>query len=162
VQAGDPAESVSARTAGNDRRSRLEESSVTVGRSLLVAALLASAAACSSPSTPTAGGTASFAAHPPPSVEDAVRSYSGAFLSGQGEKAAVMLSTRCDSPALRTQIIQAATAAPALYGQARMVSITPTVDGERATVTYRFDQPAIDQENQPWVLESGAWRYDKC
>jgi hypothetical protein len=95
-------------------------------------------------------------------VEDAVRSYSGAFLSGRGEKAAAMLSTRCDSPALRTQIIQAAKAAPALYGQARIVSITPTVDGERATVTYRFDQPAIDQENQPWVLESGAWRYDKC
>jgi hypothetical protein len=100
--------------------------------------------------------------HHTPSVEDAVRSYSGVFLSGQGEKAATMLSTRCDTAALRSQIIQASKMAPALYGQARLVSITPTVDGDRARVTFRFDQPAIDQENQPWVLESGRWHYDKC
>jgi hypothetical protein len=95
-------------------------------------------------------------------VEDAVRSYSGAFLSGQGEKAAAMVSARCDTPALRSQIIEASKMAPALYGQARLISITPTVDGDRATVIYRFDQPAIDQENQPWLLESGTWHYDKC
>jgi hypothetical protein len=91
-------------------------------------------------------------------VEDAVRSYSGAFLSGQGEKAAGMVSTRCDTPALREQIIQASKAAPALYGQANLVSIRRTVNGDHATVTYRFDQPAIDQEDQPWIYGSGAWR----
>jgi hypothetical protein len=95
-------------------------------------------------------------------VEEAVRSYSAAFLSGQGDKAAAMLSTRCDTPALRAQIIEASKSAPALYGQARLVSVVPTVDGDHATVTYRFDQPAIDQENQPWSYETGAWRYDKC
>ena len=58
-----------------------------------------------------------------PSVEDAVRSYSGAFLAGQGEKAAAMLSTRCDAPALRQQIVLASKAVPALYGQARIDSI---------------------------------------
>jgi hypothetical protein len=52
--------------------------------------------------------------------------------------------------------------APGLYGQAKLVSIVRTVDGDHATVTYRFDQPAIDQENQPWSYEAGAWRYDKC
>lgn len=106
--------------------------------------------------------TAGCGSSPQPSVEDAVRSYSAAFLSGQGEKAAGLLSARCDTPTLREQIIQASKAAPVLYGQAKLVSVSPTVDGNRATVTYRFDQPAIDQENQPWVYESGAWHYDKC
>jgi hypothetical protein len=73
-----------------------------------------------------------------------------------------MLSARCDTPALREQLIRASKAAPALYGQAWLVSVTPTVDGDRATVTYRLNQPAIDQENQPWVYESGAWHYAKC
>jgi hypothetical protein len=108
------------------------------------------------------GLAAGCGSSPAPQVEDAVRSYTAAFLSGQGEKAAGMLSARCDTPALRGQIIQASAAAPALYGQAKLISVSPTVTGGRATVTYRFDQPAIDQENQPWVYESSAWRYDKC
>jgi hypothetical protein len=95
-------------------------------------------------------------------LEQSVRSYSAAFLSGQGEKAAGMLSARCNTPQIHGQIVQAAAAAPAMYGTAKLVSVAPTVEGDRATVTYRFDQPAIDQENQPWVYESGAWRYDKC
>lgn len=73
-----------------------------------------------------------------------------------------MLSARCDTSTLRAQISYAAAAAAAPYGQARLVSVIPAVDGDRATVTYRFDQPAIDQENQPWVYESNAWRYDQC
>jgi hypothetical protein len=95
-------------------------------------------------------------------LEQSVRSYSAAFLSGQGEKAAGMLSARCNTPALHAQVVQAAAAAPALYGQAKLVSITPTVNGDHGTVTYRFDQPAIDQENQPWAWEQAAWHYDQC
>jgi hypothetical protein len=95
-------------------------------------------------------------------LEQAVRSYSAAFLSRQGEKAAGMLSARCSTPALHAQIVQASAAAPALYGQARLVAVQPTIDGDHAKVTYRFDQPAIDQENQPWAWENGAWRYDQC
>ena len=89
-----------------------------------------------------------------------MRSYSAAFLSGQGEKAAGIVSTRC--AAVKPQIAAAAAAAAALYGTAKLVSVTPSVDGERGTVTYRFDQPAIDQENQAWAWENGAWRYDQC
>lgn len=97
----------------------------------------------------------------PDQLDQAVRSYSAAYLSGQGEKAAGMLSQRCD-PALHAQVVAAASEAPALYGTAKLVSVEPTVNGDHATVTYRFDQPAIDQENQRWVWESGAWRYDQC
>lgn len=95
-------------------------------------------------------------------LEDAVRSYSAAFLSGQGEKAAGMLSARCDTPALHAQTVQAAAVAPALYGQAKLVSVDPRVSGDRGVVTYRFDQPAIDQQDQRWVYENGVWRYDQC
>jgi hypothetical protein len=112
----------------------------------------------------SAGGPATSLATKTPeqAVESAVRSYTAAFLSGQGETAANMLSERCDTPAVREQIISASRTAPALYGQAAIVSIDPVVDGNDASVTYRFNQPAIDQEDQPWVEERGTWRYDKC
>jgi hypothetical protein len=111
----------------------------------------------------TGGPTTGVAAKTPEqAVESAVRSYTAAFLSGQGEKAADMLSQRCNTLTMREEIISASRIAPALYGQAAIVSVEPTVDGDRARVTYRFNQPAIDQENQPWVEEFGTWRYDKC
>jgi hypothetical protein len=65
-------------------------------------------------------------------VESAVRSYTAAFLSGQGEKAADMLSERCNTPTKREEIISASRIAPALYGQAAIISVEPTVDGGRA------------------------------
>ena len=117
-------------------------------RAAAVLAAVVALAGCGSSSGTSAG------------LEQAVRSYSAAFLSGQGVKAAGMLSARC--AVLKPQVVQAAAAAPALYGSAKLVSVAPTVDGERGSVTYRFDQPAIDQENQPWVWEDGAWRYDQC
>lgn len=137
-------------------------------RSWIIPLLVTSAAlvaGCGSPGSSV--GSAPAAASPTTSdqrkaVEDAVRSYTSAFLSGDGEKAASLLSQRCNTPALRQQIINAASMAPAMYGQAAIVSVAPVVDGDHATVTYRFNQPAIDQENQPWVNESGAWHYDKC
>jgi hypothetical protein len=72
---------------------------VIVFRYLVAVGLVAFATACSSATTLSAPAPALVAAAPPPSVEDAIRSYSGAFLSGQGEKAAAMLSTRCDTAA---------------------------------------------------------------
>jgi hypothetical protein len=95
-------------------------------------------------------------------VEDAVRSYSSAYLRGDGQAAYDMLSTRCRKIISLGQLKAASTGAAALYGQAQLISVTPVVDGDHATVTYRFSQPAIDQENQPWVREAGRWHYDKC
>lgn len=95
-------------------------------------------------------------------LDQAVRDYSAAFLSGQGEKAAGMLSARCNTPALHARIVQLAQMAAALYGQAKIISVEPVVNGKHGAVTYRFDQPAIDQQNQPWTWEDGTWRYDQC
>ncbi len=124
-----------------------------ITRALPVLAITALTAALSAACGSSAGT--------PEQLEQAVRSYSAAFLSGQGEKAAGMLSQRC-GPQLHQQTVQAASMAPALYGQAKLVSVQPVVDGDHGSVTYRFDQPAIDQENQRWVWGSGAWHYDQC
>jgi hypothetical protein len=107
-------------------------------------------AACSSMTTQVAA------------VEDAVRSYSSAYLSGDGQKAYDLLSARCKKVISLSEVKAAATGAAVLYGQAQLISVAPIVDGDRASVTYRFNQPAIDQENQPWVREAGGWRRDKC
>src|SRR5690348_6063973 len=101
---------------------------------------------CSSVVSPAASAVTKT---PEQAVESAVRSYTAAFLSGQGDKAASMLSQRCDTPAVREQIISASRLAPALYGQAAIVSVEPVVNGDNASVTYCFNQPAIDQEDQP-------------
>ena len=134
-------------------------------RSWIVPSLVTSAAlltGCGSFSSSVQAAAPTTAVDQGKAVEDAVRSYSSAFLSGNGEKAASLLSQRCNTPALRQQIISAASMAPAMYGQAAIVSVSPIVNGDHATVTYRFNQPAIDQENQPWFNEGGAWHYDKC
>jgi hypothetical protein len=107
-------------------------------------------AACSSRTTQVAA------------VEDAVRSYSSAYLSGDGQKAYELLSARCKKVISLSEIKAAAAGAAVLYGQAQLISVVPIVDGDRASVTYRFNQPAIDQENQSWVREAGGWRRDQC
>jgi hypothetical protein len=95
-------------------------------------------------------------------VEDAVRSYSSAYLRGDSQTAYVMLSTRCRKIINLGQLKAASAGGAALYGQAQLISVTSIVDGDHASVTYRFSQPAIDQENQPWVREAGRWHYDAC
>lgn len=92
-------------------------------------------AACSSGATPST-------ATPMGAVEDAVRSYSSAYLRGDGQKAHDMLSVRCQKILSLGELNAAATGAAALYGRAQLISVIPTVDGDRATVTYRFSQPA--------------------
>lgn len=36
------------------------------------------------------------------------------------------------------------------------------VTADRATVTYTYDVPALNQDGEPWVLEEGAWHNDQC
>jgi len=36
------------------------------------------------------------------------------------------------------------------------------LSGSLARVTYTYDQPAIDQSQQPWTFEDGSWQYDSC
>jgi hypothetical protein len=43
-----------------------------------------------------------------------------------------------------------------------MKTFKAEVDGDAATVTYTYSVAAIDQADQPWLLEAGTWRYDDC
>jgi hypothetical protein len=126
----------------------------TAAAVVLTAVPLALAASCS--------GSSSATTTPGAAVEDAVRSYSSAYLRGDGPKAYDLLSARCKKVISLSEVKAAATGAAALYGQAQLISVTPIVDGDRAFVTYRFTQPAIDQETQPWAREADGWRRDKC
>ncbi|HEY2204875.1 MAG TPA: nuclear transport factor 2 family protein [Pseudonocardia sp.] len=95
-------------------------------------------------------------------IEEAVRSYTSAFLRGDGRRAHELLSERCQE-AVSPDVLQGQAAeAAARYGQARLDSVMPRIAGDRAAVTYRFDRPALDREEEPWVKEDGDWRNDHC
>ena len=36
------------------------------------------------------------------------------------------------------------------------------LNGNQARVTYTYTVASINQEQEPWVLEDGAWREDDC
>jgi hypothetical protein len=40
--------------------------------------------------------------------------------------------------------------------------LTGAVDGDRATVTYTYEVPVLDQTDEPWLVERGGWRNDDC
>lgn len=97
------------------------------------------------------------------SLERAVRSYSAAYLSGDGEAAHDLLSERCRERVPLDEFNPAVAAAPRLYGGAEMTSLTvDEQSGDLARVTYRYTIRDIDQEKEPWVRENGGWRNDDC
>jgi len=52
--------------------------------------------------------------------------------------------------------------APMQFGTARLQSNTARVEGEKGFLTQRYDMPAIDKTDQPWLLEAGGWKWDAC
>lgn len=93
----------------------------------------------------------------------AVRAYSDAYFKPDADAAGKLLSARC-----RTQIsadVYKATLdqATATYGHQAIASVTvDSLAGDMARVTYTYSVPALDQRDQPWVREAGAWHYDAC
>jgi hypothetical protein len=104
-----------------------------------------------------------------PAIDDraeltaAVRAYSDAYLGGRAEEAHGLLSTRCRERIDPNVFAFATAEARRLYGSARMTDLNiGTLEGTLARVTYRYDNPAIDQAAEPWVKEGGRWRQDDC
>jgi hypothetical protein len=85
------------------------------------------------------------------SLEAAVRAYSAAYLGGDGYGAWALLSQRCQMKMAEVE-----------YGSAILESLTGTVNGNQGRATYTYSDPAINQQNQPWVFEAGDWHYDHC
>ncbi len=119
-----------------------------------------------SSTTPPAGTKSTTAppkAAPTAAVRDAVTSYSDAFLDADPVAAYELLSARCQDEVSLSYFTGIVTAAKMRYGKALPIrSFKAKVRDDVAVVSYGYDVPALDQENEPWVLESGKWKNDQC
>jgi len=97
-----------------------------------------------------------------PSLEDAVRAYTDAFLGGDEEAAYALLSERCHGEMASAQFKDIVDQAEATYGGESITSYAEKVNGNTATVTYELTDPVLNQTNERWVLENGAWLNDEC
>jgi hypothetical protein len=96
-------------------------------------------------------------------LQAAVEAYSSDYLGGNGAGAFALLSSRCQLAIGSQQLDAEANAAEALYGALPISSFTvDSINGTQATVSYTYAVATLDQSDQPWVLESGGWRYDNC
>lgn len=97
-----------------------------------------------------------------PALEAAVRAYSVDFLAGDATAAYARMSARCHE-VLEEDVFAAvvATAADA-YGEEEITDFDSDVDGSSATVSYEYAEEALDQADEPWVLEAGEWHIDDC
>ena len=118
----------------------------------------------------TTGTEASTSSAPPattteadaPSLEDAVRAYTDAFLGGDEEAAYALLSERCHGEMASAQFKDIVDQAEATYSGESITSYAENVNGNTATVTYELTDPVLNQTNERWVLENGAWLNDEC
>jgi hypothetical protein len=134
-------------------------------------AMVLTAAACSSSEPPTTGPivptrtdvSVSVPSAPLDDLETAVRAYSDAFLSGDADTAWDLLSSRCRDRLARAEFNGIVGGGADLYGSASMTDLTvDELSGSLARVTYTYDDPAINQNHEPWVFEDGAWHNDDC
>jgi hypothetical protein len=103
------------------------------------------------------------ASGPEGEVADRVEAYSSAYLEGRGGAAWEMLSARCQDEVGEGEFLATVVAAGELYGPQEVGDVDVEVDGQVATVSYRFpDAPGLDQSGQRWVSEGGRWVFDGC
>lgn len=148
--------------------------------SLAVLVLLLAAAGCSSDEEPDAAAssdaapstgttsTASASTGPVepttgPVLRDAVVAYSDAFLTGDAPAAFDLLSARCQGVIGEAAFTAVVEQAGDLYGAPlELVSYDEQVSGDTALVSYTYDATALDQSDEPWLVERGEWRNDDC
>jgi hypothetical protein len=99
---------------------------------------------------------------PPDGPRETVYAYSQAYLGGHGGAAHALLSTRCKKLITEAEMITLAGLAKQWYGPQPIATYDEHVTGEHAKVTYTYTVDSLNQKDQPWVRESGAWRNDNC
>lgn len=121
------------------------------------------------PSDPVAAPSGAAAAPPratsDPALEQAVRDYSAAYLGGDGDAAHALLSHRCQRRITAAELTTTAGQAKAIGADATIETIDAEIDDEyddEAEVTYTYSVPALDQDDQDWVLEDDVWKNDDC
>jgi hypothetical protein len=122
---------------------------------------IATAPATSAPpsqpaASPSTGDTAD--------LEQAVRDYTDAYFAGEASTAHRMLSERCRkeiNPLVYGEMLRQAKKD---YGPDHPATdVQAEVSGDMARVTYKVKGlPMLDQTQQPWAREGGAWKYDAC
>ncbi len=95
-------------------------------------------------------------------LESAVVDYSDALLGGDADTGYGLLSARCQETIGPDEFAVADSQIAERYGDASMTSYTEDVDRQVGIVTYRYNDSAIDQEDQPWIRDGGGWRNDEC
>jgi hypothetical protein len=113
--------------------------------------------------TPTATATATADSDPTGAAKKAVTAYSDAFLDARPVTAYNLLSKRCHAKVSFSYFTGIITAARTIYGKALPIrSFKAKVARGRAVVSYTYDVPALNQKNEPWVLEREGWKNDQC
>jgi len=92
----------------------------------------------------------------------AVQAYSDGFLTGDVDTYD-MFSKRCKDRTNKNEFIGMLAAANDTYGSVlQFEAFKAKISGDLARVTYTYAVSAINQDSEPWVRESGAWRQDDC
>lgn len=96
-------------------------------------------------------------------LKQAVQAYSDAYLTGDADAAYALLSARCQKRMTKPEFTALVGRAKAQFGDALpFKSYDAELNGNQARVTYTYTVASINQEQEPWVLEDGAWREDDC
>jgi len=91
-----------------------------------------------------------------------VRSYSAAYLAGDGQGAWELLSERCRERLSVDTMTALAGEAARRYDGPEMTSLSVEVSGDLGRATYSFTVGEINQDREPWAREHGAWHNDDC
>jgi hypothetical protein len=103
-------------------------------------------------------------------LDSTVRSYTTAYLGGNGALAYALLSPRCRAKIPQTEFESIVTLAHQTYGDAKITLLTVEVTGDNGTATYQLTDPTLNQTAERWVfVHEGtgadtvdAWRNDDC
>jgi hypothetical protein len=96
-------------------------------------------------------------------LEQAVRAYSDAYFATDATKAHSLMSKRCREEAPIELYRPMVEATVEDFGKHEIETVTvDQLSGDMARVTYTYPVPTLTQKQQPWVRESGEWRYDDC
>ena len=117
------------------------------------AVTMATAAPASSP-TPTTT--------PEDDLKKSISDYSMAYLTGDGATTYDLLTKRCQGVLPLSECASLTEQAKDLYGDVKIESVDVKVDGDKATSTYTYAVPAINQTDELWLIERSGWKNDDC
>lgn len=146
----------------------------TVITAVLTATTAVALAACGSSGSSSDKPAATTAAGPAPAaatataqdgaaLEQAVRAYSDAYFKPDPHAAYALLSARCQGQTPEATYSAVITTTAAAYGHQTITTLhVDQLSGDMGRVTYTYTVPKLNQVQQPWTREGGAWHYDAC